>query len=160
MRVQKKQTLGMLAILAAVAAFLIGYGISSGRADASQPGTVDDPIVTKSYVDQVVAERVRQELQKYGGEGGMELYVVTVPPGKTLMVSGGGEAIVRTGRMMVVSDSENGLSDLTEGADIAPGKQVPANHLILFPRDGRGLRTVENQTADSIVLVRGSYYIQ
>lgn len=90
----------------------------------------------------------------------MELYVVTVPPGKTLMVSGGGEAIVRTGRMVVVSDSENGLSDLTEGADIAPGKQVPANHLILFPRDGRGLKPVDNQTADSIVLVRGSYYIQ
>ena len=162
MRAVTKQTVSLLVILAAVVALLIGYRISTGYADAGQPGSVDDPIVTKSYVDQVVAEKVRQELQKAGGGrgGGMELHVVTVPPGRSLMVSGGGEAIVRSGKMVVVSDGANGLSDLTEGEDIAPGKQVPANHLILFPRDGRGLQTVENQSADSIVLVRGNYYIQ
>lgn len=162
MRVETRQTVSVLAVLAVAVALLIGIRISTGYADAAQPGSAEDPIVTKSYVDQVVAEKVRQELQKAGGGGGggMELQVVTVPPGRTLMVSGGGEAIVRTGKMVVVSDSENGLSDLTEGADIAPGKQVSANHLILFPRDGRGLKTVEDQSAESIVLVRGNYYIQ
>jgi hypothetical protein len=161
MRAVTKQTVSLLVILAVAVALLIGYRISTGYADAGQPGSVDDPIVTKSYVDQVVAEKVRQELQKFGGGGGgMELNVVTVPPGRSLMVSGGGEAIVRSGKMVVVSDGANGLSDLTEGADISPGKQVPANHLILFPRDGRGLKTVEEQTAESIVLVRGNYYIQ
>jgi len=159
----RQNLLSVLATLSvAVVLFLyISSGKTAGRADASQPGSVDDPIVTKSYVDQVVAEQIRQELQKMGGGGaGMELHVVTVPPGRTLMVSSGGEAIVRSGKMVVVSDSENGLSDLTEGADIAPGKQVSANHLILFPRDGRGLKTVEDQSAESIVLVRGNYYIQ
>jgi len=161
MRVATKQTVGVLAVIAAALTLMIGYGISAGRADAVQPGSVDDPVVTKSYVDQIVAERVREELRKVGtGAGGMELNVVTVPPGRSLMVSGGGEAIVRTGRMVVVSDSDNGLSDLTDGADIAPGKPVPANHLILFPRDGRGLKTADDQGADSIVLVRGNYYIQ
>jgi len=85
---------------------------------------------------------------------------VTFPAGKRLIVAGGSEVIVRSGKAIAYSPDSNGLSDLTDGKDIAPGKPVPANHLILSPRDGRGVEADPNQTNGLIVLVRGTYEIQ
>ena len=161
MRTQTKQTLGLITVLLAAVAVYIGYDISKSYANTAVPGSVDDPIVTKSYVDERVAELVRQELANIGGGGGgAALEVVTLPVGKRLMVSGGGEVIVRTGKAVAYSQDANGLSDLTEGKDIAPGQPVPTNHLILFPKDGRGIEVDPNQKNGLIVLIRGSYQIQ
>ena len=147
---------------AALVLVLIVWNIGESHAQSGQPGSADDPLVTKSYVDQVVAELVRRELANFGGSGGGEtaLDVVTVPPGYRLMVAGGGEIVVRSGKASAYSADANGLSDLTEGKDIAPGQPVPANHLILFPRDGRGIQADPGQKGDVIVLVRGAYEIR
>lgn len=161
MRTMTKQTLGLLSVIFAAVAVYVGYDISKSYANSATPGSVDDPVVTKTYVDQRVAELVRQELAKVGGgSGSAALEVVTLPVGKRLMVAGGGEVIVRTGKAIAYSSDANGLSDLTEGKDIAPGQPVPANHLILFPKDGRGLEADPKQKNGLIVLVRGSYQIQ
>lgn len=149
-----------LAVIAVLSGTIAAYSTSQAESGAT-PGSVDDPIVTKSYVDQKVAELVRQELANVGGgSGGAALEVVTLPAGKRLIVAGGGEVIVRTGKAVVYSADSNGLSDLTEGIDIAPGKPVPANHLILFPKNGRGIEADPNQKNGLIVLVRGLYQIQ
>ncbi|MFD0673655.1 hypothetical protein [Cohnella sp. GCM10027633] len=86
--------------------------------------------------------------------------VVTVPFGSKLIVSDGGEMIVRTGKAIAVSSDANGLSDLTDGLDIKPGKPITNNHLILNPRDKRGIEPDPKQTKGLIVLVRGAYTIQ
>ena len=133
---------------------------------AKTPGSADDPVVTKSYVDAKVAALVKAELDKLaasgaiGGSGGDQaaaLEVVKIPVGQTMMVKAGGEVVVRTGTAVAVSSDANGLSDVTAGADIAPGKPVAANHLILFPRDGRGITHAPDSKTDMIVLVRGGY---
>lgn len=167
----KKRT-KVAAILATLSAAVVIGGVGwyqSAYADSQQsttPGYADDPLVTKSYVDQKVAELVKQELAK--GAGGAptgsgavaKLEVVTVPFGKKIIVEDGGELIVRTGKAVAYSTDANGLSDMTDGLDIAPGKPVGNNHLILFPRGGRGVEADPKQKNGLTVLVRGSYKIQ
>ncbi|WP_027087216.1 hypothetical protein [Cohnella panacarvi] len=155
---------------AAVAALMIGTAVilSSVQADtqASTPGSTNDPLVTKGYVDSAIANLVQQEIAKLGpsagggDEGSAKLEVVTVPFGSKLIVSDGGEMIVRSGKAIVVSSDANGLSDLTDGLDIKPGKPVGNNHLILNPRGQRGVEADPKQTKGLIVLVRGAFTLQ
>ncbi len=151
-----------------VAAAVVAGGVNwyqSAYADVQQttPGLADDPIVTKSYVDQKIAE-----LTNGGTAGGntganpaaaSKLEVVTVPFGAKLMVGAGGEVVVRTGKAVAFSSDTNGLSDLTAGADIASGMAIATNHLILFPRDGRGIEPDPKQKNGLTVLVRGGYKV-
>lgn len=171
MLTKPKKLLGWLsgALLAALAGVLILN--STAEADSSNvPGSADDPVVTKSYVDQKIAEALRNAGAGGGSTGGATgggssaaestLEVVTVPVGKTIYVKAGGELVVRTGKAVAVSSDANGLSDMTDGLDIAPGKPVGNNHLILFPRDGRGVKAEGNSKVDLIVLVRGGYEVK
>jgi hypothetical protein len=166
---QRKRWITTTAILAATIA-ISGIGISSiVKADSfSTPGLADDPVVTKSYVDQKIAE-IKGEAPTPGtgtggngtGSGSMApIDVVKVPVGKKITIAAGGELIVRTGKAVAFSPDTNGLSDMTEGLDIAPGKPVGNNHLILFPRDGRGVKHAATSKSELIVLVRGGYEVQ
>lgn len=172
-----KQKLLTMAVAVFVAAFVVGginwYQAAYADTQGATPGSAQDPAVSKSYVDQKVAELVKAELAKLpqggspgdgqtGGEPGSmaPLEVVVVPLGKTLLVAAGGELIVRAGTAVAVSNDANGLSDMTDGKDIAPGNRVGNNHLILFPRDGRGIKHDPNSKATLTVLVRGGYTLQ
>ena len=148
-----------LALIIVVGA--VGWYQSVKADSGSTPGNIDDPIVTKSYVDQVVAKLVQEELAKSGGGSSSEkLEVVTVPWGSKVIVGDGAEIIVRSGKAIAYSSDKNGLSDLTDGLDIAPGKPVANNHLILAPRGGRGIEADPKQAKGLIVLVRGSYRVE
>jgi len=125
---------------------------------ASTPGSIDDPVVTKSYVDQAIANGGAA-----GGSGGASeaasLEIVTVPSGKILTATEEGtEFIVRAGRAIAFSADKDGISDLTEGADITDGKRVSNNHLIVSPRPGRGIAPDPAAAGNQIiVMVRGAY---
>ncbi|RKP47271.1 hypothetical protein D7Z26_23495 [Cohnella endophytica] len=150
-------------VLGAVILVAIIWSASSFAASDSTPGSVDDPIVTKGYVDSVVSKLVQQELAKQGSTGGggsSKLETVTVPWGTKLVVEDGGEMIVRTGKAIAYSSDANGLSDLTDGLDVKPGKPVKNDHLILNPRGARGIEADPKQTKGLIVLVRGGYKLQ
>lgn len=155
--------------IAAIALIVSTFAVwTSVQADSpsSNPGSVNDPLVTKGYVDSAIASLVQQEIAKLGPiTGGGEasstkMEVVTVPFGSKLIVADGGEMIVRSGKAIAVSSDANGLSDLTDGLDIKPGKPVGNNHLILNPRGQRGVEADPKQTKGLIVLVRGAYSLQ
>lgn len=150
-------------ILGVASAVIIGgigwYQSSYADTQQSAPGSTNDPIVTKSYVDQKLAQ-ITGGTATGGTESSAKLEVVTVDPGKKIIVEDGGELIVRSGKAIAYSNDANGLSDMTDGLDIAPGKAVGNNHLILFPRGGRGVQPDPNQKNGLIVLVRGSYTIE
>lgn len=156
------------------AALLVTAGVWVGSSMAKPleanssvtPGTIEDPVVTKSYVDEQIAK-----LSGGGSTGGntggpngegvsVKLEVVEVPVGKTLMASAGSEVVVRVGKAVAYSSDTNGISDLTGGIDIKSGKDVPTNHLIWFPRDGRGIKGHPDEKAPLTVLVKGSYSIK
>jgi hypothetical protein len=170
-----------------LAAVLLGGGAligaqftdkASGDGDVIAPGSVDDPVVTKSYVDQKLGQnngmtseevqklldQMRQDLTQQITEqlstNSNEVVIVSVPQGKTLIAKDGAEFVVRAGKAVAYSADANGISDLTDGKDITNGKPVPNNHLILFPRGGRGVLPDLAQKTGLTVLVRGQYQLQ
>ncbi|MFL0555161.1 hypothetical protein [Paenibacillus barengoltzii] len=161
----------------ATAVVLIGGSVWAGsllnmqaEGAGTMPGTADDPVVTKSYVDQAI----QQALDGGGssspntpstGESGSSssndgIQIVEVKPGKILIASAGAEFIVRAGKAVVYSADVNGVADLTDGKDIPNGGTVTNNHLLSFPREGRGIQVQEGDTHNLTVMVRGGYQIK
>ncbi|MEY9096604.1 hypothetical protein [Paenibacillus sp. RC84] len=160
------------------------------HAAAPTPGSADDPVVTKSYLEQYVQglggsvgtgggnglteskikEIIAQEIAKLptnnGGGGtpstgqGNAMKVVALKAGQTILADAGSELIVRNGKTLAVSNDDNGIPDVTAGKDLAAGTVVQNNHLLIFPRDGRGVKPDLKETADVYVMVRGGYVVQ
>lgn len=175
-----------IALLACALILGQAMGVQSTSATPSAsnvtPGSPDDPLVTKSYVDQRIQEmtggspstgNLDNELEKKLQEfqikiddmlnqagvqtNGNELVVIELFPGDTLIGLAGTEMIVRTGKTSIVTD-QDGIPDVTAGTDLQKGKSVPLNHLLLVPRsDGRGIQADANGSSSSYVMVRGGY---
>ncbi|OMF81768.1 hypothetical protein [Paenibacillus glucanolyticus] len=155
--------------------FIIGSSITIGAilntpaaGAGTTPGTTDDPVVTKSYVDQ----QIQQALNGGSGEntnptnptqpsqGADEVKNVALKPGKILIADAGTEFIVRSGNAVIYTEVSSGVADLTDGKDLLNGQAAPKNHLLSFPREGRGIQVKEGQTSNLIVMVRGGYTIK
>jgi len=163
----KFRLLGKIAFVAVLigGGFFAGSILSSnadGLADPNLPGMAGDPIVTKSYVDEAVKRLVAQEVQKLQAGGGAgvsdsRMTVIELKPGQKLLAGPGAEFIVRNGRAVAISSDANGIPDLTAGADLLAGSEIPLNHLLLFPREGRGIEPHKEMTGTIYVMVRGPY---
>ncbi|PWK16214.1 hypothetical protein [Tumebacillus permanentifrigoris] len=157
-----KKALTFLGTMVLTLAIGVTIGQVSQADTPSAPGSADDPIVTKSYVDQKLAG-----VGSGGNTGGAptggsttdaSFKVVTLNPGQTLKGGEGAEFILRGGTATAIASTNGGVSDVTGADDLAQGANVELNHLLLTPRnDGRGLK-VGSSTA--YVLVRGSYTVQ
>lgn len=161
-----------------LAALAIGAGIwigatfnNTATGAGTTPGTTDDPVVTKSYVDQ----QIQQALNGGGGgstnptnptnptqpsQGTDEVKNVALKPGKILLADAGTEFIVRSGNAVIYTEVSSGVADLTDGKDLLNGETAPKNHLLSFPREGRGIQVKEGQASNLIVMVRGGYTIK
>ncbi|HHV07766.1 MAG TPA: hypothetical protein GXX69_06095 [Firmicutes bacterium] len=121
-----------LVLLVGIALMLVP---THGVASNVDPGSAEDPLVAKSYLDQLV-----------------RLQVLELEAGEVLRGEAGTELILRAGQAIAITAPQGGISDLTAGRDIQSQEAIPANHLLLIPRsDGRGLKTITNV----VVLVRG-----
>ncbi|MGN8770776.1 hypothetical protein ACTNDP_13545 [Paenibacillus barengoltzii] len=161
----------------ATAVVLIGGSVWAGsllnmqaEGAGTTPGTADDPVVTKSYVDQAIQQALGNggssspSAPSTGDSGSSSssdgIQIVEVKPGKILIASAGAEFIVRAGKAVVYSADANGVADLTDGKDIPNGGTVTNNHLLSFPREGRGIQVQEGDTHNLTVMVRGGYQIK
>ncbi|MFK7694769.1 hypothetical protein [Paenibacillus sp. HJGM_3] len=184
---------------------IISNAADGGTTSSTQPGSVDDPVITKSYFDQQINQKVAEAITKQpatdaaiqqavaaeiaklkqelaaGGLGSGtgspgtgsgtgttpgtgtsvdgQLQVVQLPPGKTIYAGVGAELIVRTGKTIAVSNDDNGIPDVTAGKDIPAGAAVENNHLLIFPREGRGVKPDPKNVGDIYIMVRGGYII-
>ncbi|MDH4619229.1 hypothetical protein [Brevibacillus sp. AY1] len=149
----KKFTKGLIAVMVGGMALFTSQAMADGVSGV--PGSVDDPVVTKSYVDKAI--------QALGGSaGGSSLTVVELYPGSTLYGFEGTEFIVRTGQVQAVAGNNgDGLTDLTAGADLRAGASVGHNHLLLIARsDNRGLRLAPQYDGVAHIMVRGKYELR
>ena len=111
---------------------------------AAEPGTDGDPLITRSYVENVVYPATRFK-------------VVEVPQGKSVIFGAGTEAILRMGTCSVIATQKGGLSDVTMGFDLANGIVVQGNHHLICPLDdGRGLKA----STDCLIMIKGEYTIK
>lgn len=161
----------------------------TGLIDPNQPGSVNDPLVTKSYVDEALKAQVQAEISGQLEEqlaqidaklaekekqmenqiaqfekkldallasaGGMT--VVELQPKQTLFANEGTSLIVRNGSTIAVSTDENGIPDVTGGKDLMDGTPVELNHMLLFPREGRGIKSTHSSTV--YVMVMGGFTV-
>lgn len=127
-------------------------------------GTVDDPLVTKSYVDEQIKKlmidpKFNQTTPNIGGSSNTDIIVLKLEQGQTLYGGAGAEFVVRTGKAKVYTTDQNGIADLTLGKDLLNGEIIQLNHLLLFPRDGRGIQPDPNDKAEIYVIIKGNHLL-
>ena len=139
----KKSSKFLLVMLMTVMCFTGVYAVTA------QPGTEDDPLVSKSYVDAQIAS--------VKSAGGSNFAVVYVEAGQKVIGGEGTEIIVRSGEATIVENSPNGVANLNTGEDMKNGQDVRLDHLLLIPRaDGRVILA----GTEGNLMVRGSYTIE
>lgn len=142
------------ALILAFAVIIVALGV--GYADqTSEPGSQQDPLVSKSYVDSKydqVKGYVDSKLSET--QPGGNFSIVELNAGETLTMYENTEAVVRIANSALIITKTDGVSDLTAGTDLKNNAPIPANHLLLFPRsDGRGIKA----TKHTYIVVIGKY---
>ncbi len=132
---------------------------------AAEPGSSDDPVVSKSYVDEKI-EQLLTALESGGtininsasgiNDAKVKFVPVHVGVGQKLLGGEGTEIILRVGRSFAVVPGTEPLIDVTDGTEMKDTGELKKNHIVIVPRnDGRGVRVVE----DAWFLVKGEYTI-
>lgn len=126
-----------------------------------EPGSIDDPLVTKSYVDEQVQLKVKEQvslIQQQGLGDSVQIIVEKLDAGDVLIADTGTELILRGGVAVTYGDGSNGIPDLTGGTDLKIGVNVPKNHLLMIPRDdGRGIKITKGP---AYVMIRGGFEVK
>lgn len=134
---------------------------------AANPGSDEDPLISKSYIDSVLMPQLYSYIDKAVGSGNSNqptgesstFEVVNIRPGQKLIAGAGTELILRMGSGTIIGSMRGGLADTTDGQDLVDGTPIPSNHLLIVPlADGRGLQL--DQSSDAIVMVKGSYTLE
>lgn len=124
-----------LPVLVALVALVSGVWFGHVTAQTPEPGSSADPLVSKSYVDQLSLFRV-----------------VTVPAGQAIIGEGGTEIVLRGGKATAIVTEQGGLLNVTRGVDMKQGEEIAPNNLIVIPRsDGRGFKA----ETDLVLMVKG-----
>ncbi|MCL2573185.1 MAG: hypothetical protein FWE34_01380 [Defluviitaleaceae bacterium] len=107
-------------------------------------------INTEAVVNEVLAD-----ITNFFGAG-MTFTPVHVNAGQIILAGEGTEIIRRSGSATAHVPGQDGIVNATTGHDIFHDATIPANNLLIVPReDGRGVRA----TADSWFIIRGSFSI-
>ncbi|MFH1453305.1 MAG: hypothetical protein ABIH00_04920 [Armatimonadota bacterium] len=102
---------------------------------AQEPGSAQDPVITKSYLDNFYKWRS-----------------ITLKQDQTLILDLSTEIVVISGEVEVTSYNSGYLIDLTGGTQLFNAGIIPLFHLILSPgSDGRGMKAL----TDSEILIKG-----
>lgn len=137
----------MVTVLFSAAAAL---GFSGLAGAASEPGSTDDPLVTRSFVEKYVRDSMEKLIPSGGGS--LEWSVAELKADEEFIGKAGTEFIVRGGQAVVVDPSGSGIPDLTTGKNVLAGQVAENNHLFSIPRaDGRGIKAVKQ----TIIMYRG-----
>lgn len=138
-----------MALVLAAGIFLAGAGHM-----LAAPGDEGDPIITLSYIEQVLIPSITEKISKTSAP---VFEVVEVEAGKSVICEAGTELILRKGAASIIATQKGGLANVTQGVDLQNGAAVPANSLLIVPlSDGRGVSAQD----DVILMVKGKYSIK
>ena len=114
--------------------------------------TGEDPVISLSYLNEIFMPKVETKIKDTA-----VFTVATIEKDKTFSAKEGCEFILRGGEATVIASKNGGISDVTDGVDLADKTAVPANHHLIVPRDdGRGFRA----NTDVIIMVKGAYEVK
>lgn len=143
-------------------AIVAGACLGAGVYAAVNYGTQDDPLITKSYVDNVLIPQLEKEFADKleaempdSPENSGDYVLVTLSPGDSLSFSVGCEMILREGSAMC-SGSSTVMVDTTGGVSLQSGSYLLANHLYVAAAQDGGLKITGDSTK---LLIKGEYSI-
>lgn len=141
--------------LAGAVAFGAFLGGNTGLVGSANPGSVDDPLVTRSYVHQAVG-RALQDFS-VGGQGmSMAFAPVHVLANHVILGGEGTVIILRSGIATAHVPGADGIVNTSLGSDMFHGDHIVTNHYLIIPRnDGRGVYA----STDAWFLVQGDFQI-
>lgn len=114
--------------------------------------TGEDPVISLSYLNEIFMPKVETKIKETA-----VFTVATIEKGKTFCAKEGCEFILRGGEASVIASKNGGISDVTDGVDLADKTAVPPNHHLIVPRDdGRGFTA----STDVIIMVKGAYEVK
>ena len=117
----------------------------------------NDPLITLSYLQEVFAPSLKQEIASGGGQSmgsvgssaNATYKLLELNRGQSVMASSICEFIVRPGsKVNVISPfPTQGVADITNGVEVLSGQAVSINAYCLIPRggDGRGITVVSDK---------------
>ena len=126
----------------------------------SNYGSQSDPLITKSYLDQVLQPQLEAELEtelkdaenQLRGSTAGEFQELSLTSGQSLHCGAGGEFLLCSGSAKALGS----LADTTAGSNVAEGAALTANHLYVSAEDSGGLTATGSVT----LLVSGSYSLE
>ncbi len=135
MEKKKKKKFWMTGAAILTGAVLFCSGMTVGAA-TGEPGSVGDPLITKSYLD--------AQLESVGYE------CITIKKGESLFLKQGAQVILYTG----TASLSGNLIDTTLGTLVSTNGRAEKYHTYLVPADGNGF------TADStcVIFLSGKKY--
>ena len=130
---------------------------------ASGYGTLEDPLITYSYLEEVLTpqlngffdDRLSQAMGETTESGVFEL--VSLDRGQRLMTSTGSEMILRSGSAAANGGTSPVLLDVTDGSALEQNAALQLNHMVLSPNTNNGLIAMSDEVE---VLVSGTYSIR
>lgn len=157
----KRQLAALIIGLALVlAAGITAYAVTAGY------GSRDDPLITKSYLDEVVRpelekamedelEKALEEVKSAGGE----FTLLTLKSGQTVKCAVGTEILPRFGsaKAYAYDSADVALVDTTSAAALMNGTALSANHLYMVTILGNGFTATADNTK---ILVSGTYTVE
>lgn len=163
----------------ALVALAVSASIAAASIILAQDFTTEDPLISKSYIDEVLLPQITELIEGKIAEiksafeqskpseevpvatASSTYEVITMQNGQKLVAKEGSiELILRPGGTATIySEIEgNGLADLTSGNELLSGAEAPINACLLVPRaDGRGIVCTSEV---AYVMVRGQYEIK
>lgn len=152
---------GVLIVLAMAGVLLTG-GVLAGAAGTGEPGSKDDPLVTRSFVLEQIETALKGRVDtavKSHMEKNTSWQVAELNPGQQFEGKAGAEFIVRAGKAVVVDPPGSGIPDVTSGTNIRGGSVLALDHQLIIPRtDGRGF--ICGGTKKVIVMFKGEAVIK
>ena len=149
MKKRKRTLIAVAALALTLAAAATAYAVSSY-------GTQSDPLVTKSYLDEVLQPQLLEEFDDMLSDGA-DFRVVTLQNGQVLSAEVGCEVMLRIGSASASGPDSPVLVDTTSGTTLENGGAMVKNHLYMITIVNNGLKATANGTK---VLVSGSYTIK
>lgn len=154
----------LITVLIAVVILALGVGI--GAYAASNFGTQSDPLVAKSYIDNVLTPSLQSQYQaqldsqvnalekKISGLSGADagnFKVVSLSSGQSIAINSGCEVILTSGS----ASASGSITDVTSGSAVSSGGALTANHLYVAAANSSSVKA----SGAVSLLVRGAYTV-
>lgn len=124
-------------------------------------GTKDDPLVTKSYLDEVLTPELMAELEAQlnaaGSDTGAAFKVLTLKKGQTVTCQVGCEVMLRIGTAAASGADSPVMVDTTSGSTLENGGALVKNHLYMVTIANNGFTASADTTK---VLISGTYTVK